>query len=172
VTVSVQERTWLSEADRLQIEAFIAREAMLADESRYSEWEALVDDDMVYWVPTLEGAKHPIGTKIAIIFDNRSRVATRIRQLNTGKRHSQVPASPMVRLQSNFHIEPLSDGAFSVKCSQVLHEYRIQSTRELYTWPARVEYRLRRGPDGLKMFYKAVFLVAAADALPGLPFLI
>lgn len=172
MTVGVHERSSVSEADQREIEAFVALEAMLADESRYSEWEALVDDDMVYWVPTLEGAKHPPGKKIAIIYDNRARVATRIRQLNTGKRHSQVPASPMVRLQSNFYASPIGDGEFSVKCSQVLHEYRIQSTRELYTWPARVEYRLRRGPDGLKMFFKGVYLVAAADALPGLPFLI
>ncbi|MGX7927216.1 aromatic-ring-hydroxylating dioxygenase subunit beta [Tsuneonella sp. HG094] len=170
--VAVERRPGVSEVDRREIANFIALEAMLADESRYSEWEALVDDDMVYWVPTLEGAKHPPGKKIAIIYDNRSRVATRIRQLNTGKRHSQVPASPMVRVQSNFHIETLGDGVFSVKCSQVLHEYRIQSTRELYTWPGRVEYRLRRGSEGMKMFFKAVYLVTAADALPGLPFLI
>ncbi len=172
MTTAVCERHGLSDAERREIEAFIAREALFADESRYSEWEALVDDDMVYWVPTLEGAQFEPGKKIAIIYDNRSRVATRIRQLNTGKRHSQVPASPMVRVQSNFHIEVIGEDAFSVKCSQVLHEYRIQSTRELYTWPARVEYRLRRKADGLRMYFKAVYLISGADALPGLPFLI
>lgn len=172
MTAAMKVDTSVSDVDQREIASFIAREAMYADESRYSEWEALVDDDMIYWVPTLEGAKYPPGKKIAIIYDNRSRVATRIRQLNTGKRHSQVPASPMVRLQSNFLFETIAEGAFCVKCSQVLHEYRLQSTRELYTWPARVEYRLRRGPDGLKMFFKGVYLVAAADALPGLPFLI
>ena len=41
----------LSVEDRLQVEAFLYKEARLADESRYSEWEALVDDDMHYWIP-------------------------------------------------------------------------------------------------------------------------
>ncbi|GGD47862.1 ring-hydroxylating dioxygenase subunit beta [Croceicoccus pelagius] len=158
--------------ERYEIEEFLACEARAADESRYSDWEALVDDDMVYWVPTADGARFPPGEKISVIFDNRTRLATRIRQLNTGKRHSQLPASPMVRTQANFHIERTGDDTYGVRCSQVLYEYRIQSTREMVTWPARVEYRLRRHPDGLKMYFKGVFLVTASDALPGLPFII
>ena len=31
--------------------AFIYHEARLADEARYSEWEALWDDSARYWVP-------------------------------------------------------------------------------------------------------------------------
>lgn len=177
MTVALHVPTRRSTQDeRIEIEEFLAYEALLADESRYSEWEALLDDDMVYWVPTREGAQHLPGEKISIIFDNRTRLATRVRQLNTGKRHSQVPASPMVRVLSNFHIEVGGDEdgreVFTVRCSQILYEYRIQSTRELVTWPARVEYRLRRNGGELRIHYKAVFLAAASDALPGLPFLI
>lgn len=170
--MALVELTTISLEERFDIEEFLAREARAADESRYSDWEALVDDDMVYWVPTADGARFPPGEKISIIYDNRTRLATRIRQLNTGKRHSQVPASPMVRTLANFHIEPTGDDSYCVRCSQVLYEYRIQSTREMFTWPARVEYRLRRHPDGLRMYFKGVFLVSASDALPGLPFII
>src|ERR1700730_3107539 len=38
------------------IAAFIYLEARLADEARYTEWEALWDDDARYWVPRHEGA--------------------------------------------------------------------------------------------------------------------
>lgn len=162
----------VSVEERLEIEEFLALEARFADDSRYSDWEALVDDDMVYWVPTAESAILPPGEKISIIFDNRQRVATRIRQLNTGKRHSQVPASPMVRTQTNFQIEATGTDTYTVFCAQILYEYRIQSTRELATWPARVEYRLRRHADGLKMYFKGVYLISASDALPALPFII
>lgn len=158
--------------ERLEIEEFLALEARLADESRYSEWEALVDNDMIYWVPTAEGAVLPPGDKISIIFDNRSRVATRVRQLNTGKRHSQVPVSPMVRAQTNILAKATNDDTYEVWCTQILYEFRIQSTRELYTWPARVEYRLRRHGDELKMYFKGVYLVTASDNLPALPFII
>lgn len=162
----------VSVEERLEIEEFLALEARFADESRYSDWEALVDDDMIYWVPTAEGAILPPGDKISIIFDNRQRVATRIRQLNTGKRHSQVPVSPMIRAQTNFLVEATGADTYTVFCTQILYEFRIQSTRELATWPARVEYRLRRHGDGLKMCFKGVYLVSASDALPGLPFII
>lgn len=162
----------VSVAERLEIEEFLALEARLADESRYSDWEALLDHDMVYWVPTAESAALPPGEKISIIFDNRQRVATRIRQLNTGKRHSQVPASPMVRTLTNFQIEATGTDTYTVFCAQILFEFRIQSTRELATWPARVEYRLRRHADGLKICFKGVYLISASDALPGLPFII
>ena len=40
--------------ERMQVEEFLFKEARLADESRYSDWEALVDDDMHYWVPIEE----------------------------------------------------------------------------------------------------------------------
>lgn len=162
----------VSVEERLEIAEFLALEARFADDSRYSDWEALVDDDMVYWVPTAEGAILPPGDKISIIFDNRQRVATRIRQLNTGKRHSQVPASPMVRTQTNILIESTGSDTYTVFCAQILYEYRIQSTREMVTWPARVEYRLRRHADGLKMYFKGVYLISAWDALPALPFII
>lgn len=162
----------VSVEERLEIAEFLALEARFADDSRYSDWEALVDDDMVYWVPTAEGAILPPGDKISIIFDNRQRVATRMRQLNTGKRHSQVPASPMVRTQTNILIESTGSDTYTVFCAQILYEYRIQSTREMVTWPARVEYRLRRHADGLKMYFKGVYLISASDALPALPFII
>jgi 3-phenylpropionate/cinnamic acid dioxygenase small subunit len=41
----------LSEQEHRQLERFIYREAQLADESRYDEWEKLLTDDMKYWVP-------------------------------------------------------------------------------------------------------------------------
>lgn len=162
----------VSVEERLEIEDFLTLEARLADESRYSEWEALVDDDMVYWVPTAESAEFEPGAKTSIIYDNRSRVATRIRQLNTGKRHSQVPVSPMARMLTNIEVERTGDDSYTARCNMVVYEHRIQSTRELYTWPARVEYRLRRGDGGLKMFFKGVRLVIAAQAVPGLAFII
>ena len=69
----------ISVEDRLEVEAFLFKEARLADESRYSEWEALVDDDMHYWVP-LQESQEPDSDQVSILNDNRTRLATRIRQ--------------------------------------------------------------------------------------------
>ena len=48
------------------------------DESRWDEWEALLTDDMHYWVPINE-IEDPSGLDPSIINDNRSRLATRLR---------------------------------------------------------------------------------------------
>src|ERR1700704_2446246 len=79
--------------------AFVYREARLADEARYSEWESLWDDDALYWVPM-----HPDDdpeTRLSYVYDNRQRIKSRVAQLNTGVRHSQTPPSVMRRIISN-----------------------------------------------------------------------
>ena len=61
--------------ERMAIENFLYKEARLADESRYSEWEALVDDDMHYWIPLTSDQKEG-GLAVSILNDNRGWRAT------------------------------------------------------------------------------------------------
>ena len=85
------------------VEQFVYREARLCDEQRYDEWEALWTDDGVYWVPANGDDTDPT-TQMSILFDNRSRIATRINQLQTGKRHAQSPPSRLCRIVSNVEL--------------------------------------------------------------------
>ena len=48
--------------EKTAVEAFIYREARLADEARYDEWEALWCDQANYWVPRGEGLDPPTTT--------------------------------------------------------------------------------------------------------------
>ena len=64
-----------SHDERREIEDFIHMEARLADESRYDEWEALLTDDVHYWVPYGKADYDP-ADRISFINDNRTRVAT------------------------------------------------------------------------------------------------
>ena len=157
--------------EQKEVEAFLYLEARLADESRYSEWEDLVDDDMMYWVPIGNGDYDP-NKKVSITFDNRSRLATRIRQLNTGARHAQLPPSPMRRVVSNIEMESTGAAEYTVLSNFVLLEMQAQSTHELHIWGGRVEHRLRRKDGKLKMFYKKVMLVNAAEGVPSIAFIL
>src|SRR3979411_348197 len=74
------------------VTAFIYKEARLQDEHQYEAWEALWTDDGVYWVPA-NGADIDPEKEMSIIYDNRSRISLRIKQLLTGKRHTQTPQS-------------------------------------------------------------------------------
>lgn len=151
---------------------FLYREARLADESRYAEWEALVEDDMTYWVPRGEG-DYDMNKHVSITADNRSRLRVRIAQLATGKRHAQLPVSRLRRVVSNIEIERHAQGGYRVLSNFVLYELRRSSTGQIEVWPGRVEHHLRRRSDGsLGMFFKKVFLIHGDEAVPSLAFII
>src|SRR5262252_4241610 len=102
------------------VATFLYQEARLADEARYAEWLALWTDDGVYWVPaTTDPSAHP-DKHLSHIYDNRSRLDTRIAMLRTGQRYSQEPASRMRRLISNIEIESAGPDQFVVASNFIL----------------------------------------------------
>lgn len=158
--------------EQREIEAFLYREARLADEGRWTEWEALLTDDMHYWVPAGPADGQP-GERLSYINDNRARLATRIRQLGTGTRHAQTPASPMRRIVSNIEVLAAASGTYEVTSNVVVYELSAQATQELRIWPGRVRHRLRRGDDGtLHLAAKTVELVTALLPQPNLAFIL
>jgi 3-phenylpropionate/cinnamic acid dioxygenase small subunit len=147
---------------------FIYREARLQDEHHYDDWEALWTDDGVYWVPANGEGGDPEQV-MSIIYDNRSRIALRIRQYHTGKRFSQTPQSRLRRLVSNIEVLEDDGQELSVGCNVLIFECQ---TRGDVLWAARTEYRLRRSADGLRMARKRVNLVNNGDALYSMAFLV
>ena len=151
------------------VEQFVYREARLCDEQRYDEWEALWTDDGVYWVPANGDDTDPT-TQMSILFDNRARIATRIKQLQTGKRHAQSPPSRLCRVVSNVELLGRDDDDLVAMAAFVLYESRA---RGLTPWVGRVRYRLRPGDVGmLRMAAKTVTLVDNDQPLHTLAFLI
>ena len=151
---------------------FLHREARLADEARYAEWHALWTEDGVYWVPaTTDPAADP-ETQISHIYDNRARIDTRIRLLQTGHRYSQEPPSLMRRLISNIEVGKAEGGELEVESNFILAELSIQAGHEMHWWVGRTTHRLRRVDGQLRMSRKKVVLINAAEPLPNLSFLI
>src|ERR1700681_2218299 len=100
------------------VTAFIYNEARLQDEHLYQAWEALWTDDGVYWVPA-NGADIDPEKEMSIIYDNRSRISLRIKQLLTGKRHTQTPQSRLRRVVSNIELmdqQPGGDISVASNC--------------------------------------------------------
>ena len=151
-----------------EVEQFVYREARLADELQYDEWEALWTDDAIYWVPAGADDIDPT-TQMSVIFDNRSRIGTRIKQLNTGKRHAQNPASRLRHLITNVELLGREDDDIHLGANFLVYESR---DRGLTLWAGRTEWTLRRTPDGLRIARKKVMLVNNDRALNTLAFLI
>jgi benzoate/toluate 1,2-dioxygenase subunit beta len=159
------------------VEQFLYREARLADEGDYDAWEALWTDDALYWVP-VAGEGGDTRREMSVVCDNRSRISTRVRQLNTGKRYAQAPRSSLRRLLSNIEFlggrsNPDGGVDLEVGANFLVIESRSRGT---HLWGGRTTYRLRRpgkGPgDELLLVYKKVVLVDNDKPLPTLGFLI
>ncbi|HEY3877080.1 MAG TPA: aromatic-ring-hydroxylating dioxygenase subunit beta [Trebonia sp.] len=148
--------------------SFIYHEARLADEARYSEWEALWDDDARYWVPMSPDADPE--TQVSYVNDNRSRIRSRVAQLNTGVRHSQTPPSVLRRTVSNFEVvgEAPQAGTVTVASNFVLVEYRFAMT----LWAGRYLHTIRAAEGGLRLAGKTVHLVNAGGPIPTMAFVI
>lgn len=155
------------EIDLREAEQFLYREARLADAFALEEWEALWTDDAVYHVPVDEHADPR--THMSIVFDNRGRIATRIRQLQTGRRHSQRPPSRLCRSVTNVELSG-TEGTDTLVTSVV----QVLESRDRGTtwWVGRVTHRLRRVEGELRMAAKTVVLVDADRALPTMSFLL
>ena len=158
--------------DRWEVEQFLYREARYADESDYDAWEALWTDDALYWVPV--AATDDPSRTMSVICDNRSRIATRLKQVRTGKRYAQAPPSNLRRLVSN--IEFLGGRANSsggvdleVAANFLVLESRARGTQ---LWGGRTTYRLRCQDGDLRLAYKKVVLVNNDQPIPTLGFLI
>lgn len=147
---------------------FIYREARLQDEHQYDEWEALWADDGIYWVPA-NGDDIDPENQMSIIYDNRSRIALRIRQYHTGKRYSQTPQSRLRRLVSN--VELLSDDGREIVAAANALLFESQIRGDLL-WASRNEYVLRREGEDLRMVRKKVMLANNHTALFSMAFLI
>ena len=156
------------DVDLPQIEQFLYREARYADEHDYDAWEALWTDDAIYWVPAGGDLTEP-GGQMSVIYDNRSRIATRLNQLRTGRRHAQSPPSSLRRVISNVEVLGDTGGDTVVGANFVLAESR---ERGVETWAGRVTYRLRLVDGELRLAGKQVLLVNREQALPTLAFLI
>ena len=151
-----------------EVTQWVYREARLQDEHRYDEWEALWTDDGIYWIPANGEGGDP-EQEMSIVYDNRSRIALRIRQFHTGKRYSQTPKSRLRRVVSNIEILSDDGGELTVGSNALIFESHVRGDT---LWAARNEYRLRREGNALKMAFKKVVLVNSQTALWSMAFLI
>ena len=151
-----------------EVTQFIYREARLQDDHAYEEWESLWTDDGVYWIPANGEGTDP-ENEMSIVYDNRSRIALRVRQFYTGKRFSQTPRSRLRRLVSNIEILARDEQHVVVTSNAMVFE---SGRRGDTIWASRNEYKLRREGEGLRMAAKKVILVNNETALYSMAFLI
>lgn len=150
------------------VEQFIYREARLQDEHEYEAWEALWTDDAIYWLPA-NGDDIDPEAQMSIIYDNRSRIGVRVRQLLSGKRYTQEPRSRLRHFVTNIELLGRQGDDVHAGCNVMVFESNLRGET---VWAARTEYVLRLQDAGMKMARKKVALVNNDRPLYTLSFLI
>lgn len=151
-----------------EVTQFIYEEARLQDEHAYDGWEALWTDDGIYWIPA-NGDDIDPETQMSILYDNRSRIALRIKQFHTGKRHSQTPQSRLRRVVSNVQLLASGGDELRAASNALIFESNLRADT---VWATRNEYTLRRIDGALRMSRKKVLLANNDKALYTMSFLV
>ena len=142
-----------------------------ADEHDYDAWEALWTDDALYWVPAGRRRHRPRWTRMSVIYDNRNRISTRLKQLRTGRRLRPGPAVRPApgHLQRRGARGRERRRASTVGANFVLR--RVARARATRRGPAGYTYRLRLVDGELRMACKKVVAgrQRPAPPHPGVP---
>jgi benzoate/toluate 1,2-dioxygenase subunit beta len=152
----------------VEVQTFVAREARLADQHQYADWEALWADDAdcLYWVPA--GGRQDPTSRISYVYDNRARIRTRVRQLVSNQRYAMEPPPNLARVTGNVEVLDTDGNTVTARCTFILAQYRATHT----TWAGATTYRLRRNPAGLQMLEKKVELIDRNGWLPTFAFIL
>ena len=148
---------------RLEIEEFLYREAWLLDTFKLHDWFELLADDIRYWIPTIETVRgsdqryrDDVPYYHLVDWDKRI-IELRLKQIDTGLNHCEIPASVVQRIVSNVFVEPERDG-------EVQAHSNLQATLARHgvfetVFKGRREDRLRRSNGGWKIAERKVELV-------------
>jgi benzoate/toluate 1,2-dioxygenase subunit beta len=139
------------------------------DESRYAEWEALWEDDAIYWIPARPEDYDP-ERQVSIVYDDRDSIRVRVERLRSGLAYTQEPRSQVRRVLSNIRVLGEEEGMLDVGSNFIAVEYRLGRWTN---WAGRTEHRLRALPGGgFRLVRKKVTLVGCDADLPPLQFLV
>lgn len=149
-------------------EEFLYHEARLLDTQRYEEWLQLFTEDATYWVPLEQGQKDPHETS-SIIYDDRTLLELRVKQLRHPRAHARQPLARTVHQIGNVSILDETPGELRVASTLTLVEFRNEKQR---VYGALVEHRLRRKGDTFEIAHKRVELVNSEGELDGIAILL
>ena len=149
-------------------EQFLFHEARLLDTQRYEEWLELFTADATYWIPLEQGQKDPFETS-SIIYDDRTLLELRVKQIRHPRAHARLPLARTVHQVGNVSI--LSDTPTEVRLASALTvvEFRNEKQR---VYGALVEHRLRRKDATFQIAHKRVDLANSEGELDGIAILL
>jgi len=148
--------------------AFVWAECELLDRLDYREWLELWEPAGLYVIP-IERDLSDTAEALNIAYDDQDMREARVRRLLSGFSMSSAPPARTVRTTSRFVVQDADVVSITLRCGQILLEYKYGRTRSL---GADVTYSIVRTPDGLRMMRKSVLLLNSDEDLFGIGYLL
>jgi ethylbenzene dioxygenase beta subunit len=146
-----------------EVERFYAREARLLDAERFSDWYALLADDLFYWMPLTENRfrrdKRPTLSPdhMALFDETKADIAARIGRLASNLVWTEDPPTRHVYIVANVEVFTTSvDNEFEVHST--FTQYRNRSEHDDAVLYGRRRDILRRDGDGLLIARRLILL--------------
>lgn len=147
---------------------FIWAETELLDRLAYKEWLKLWLPEGLYIIPIDRDGKDP-AEALNIAYDGEEMRKARTKRLLSGFSMSSAPPARTVRTTSRFVVEASDADSITVRCAQILVEYKYERTRTL---GADMTYVLVRSDEGLKLMRKTILLLNSDQDLFGIGYLL
>jgi 3-phenylpropionate/cinnamic acid dioxygenase small subunit len=150
---------------RQDVEDFLYLEADLLDERRYDEWLELLAEDLEYSMPlrrnvhfqdlaNLENTR--AGEDILWFDEDKTTLAKRVLQLQTGQHWAEEPLSRVSHLVTNIRLQSVDDDEVVVSCRFLVYRNRVESETDM--WVGRRQDTLRRNSDSWKLRRRRLLL--------------
>lgn len=143
-------------ATRLACEGFLYDEAALLDAWQLDDWFELFADDGRYVVPATDYLDSNPDWDLALINEDRHRLAGRVQRLKSAWAHIENPHSRTQRLITNVRV--LADDGHEIALDAAFVTYRSRPYQTT-AYSGQCRYTLRRTDDGLRIVSKVVRLV-------------
>lgn len=122
----------------IDLQQFLFFEARLLDEGRFDEWLGLLDDGIVYFMPTRQVDARPESVRahgdLALFEDDKAYLRARVQRLNGPLAHAEDPPSRTRRLISNVTVRPgdAAGAPVEVRCNFIVFQSRLERTENFY----------------------------------------
>jgi p-cumate 2,3-dioxygenase beta subunit len=148
----------ITDVTREMVENFLFLEAQLLDEWRLDEWEALLDDDARYLVPSNDCTEGDPRGSLYLIADDRERLHQRVLRLKSPDCHAEYPPSRTCRMISNVRIEGTEDDLVRVAANFTCHRFRRYD--RVYPFVGHYRFVLRYNGGDFKIQERKVILAS------------
>ena len=153
--------------DVASVTAFLGMEADMLDHKEYDDWLTLWSETGLYIVP-VDHTKNDYKNSLNIAYDDSGMRQMRTARLQSGEAVSTQIAGTTIRTLSRVRILDEEDNVLRVRCAYCLYENKKGGLR---SYPADVQFKLRRDGETFKIEEKVVKLLGSNDYLATVSYL-